>query len=397
MSPCGKAITCFRCNKYQCEIDSSVLITLKSHAHHLRPKRYFSEKDMLALGEVLLKIDNPVVQGLTSINLHHSNIGSNGAIWLAKVLETNPYLQSINLSNNDIGPRGARAFARLLERNTKLRDLNLHGNSIYHSGALALSQAIKKNSNLQSLDLSSNNIGFLATSYLRHALQNHSSIVDCDLEANHNLEEILNSTSHAIALIFSIIGAVVLLSRLENTSFYHKISCTIFCLSLIMTYTSSTLFHGFFKKKRTHTILRIMDHASIYTLIAGTYTPFLMIHMHHNWGFPFLIAVWTYCVIGVSVEAFFMDRYPILSTSLYIGMGWMIVLVFKPFLESVPINAVYWLAAGGLFYTGGVYFYKKETTHPIHHTIWHVFVFFGSLFHYLAILFYIAPASIPLS
>jgi len=123
-------------------------------------------------------------------------------------------------------------------------------------------------------------------------------------------------------------------------------------------------------------VLRILDHSSIYILIAGTYTPFCVINMHNDWGFIFLFFVWLFAVCGVSLEAFFMDMFPVLSVCLYVAMGWMILLMLIPAFRCVEIRGLIWMAAGGIAYTSGVYFYVKGNLHhPIYHTIWHIFVF----------------------
>jgi len=135
-----------------------------------------------------------------------------------------------------------------------------------------------------------------------------------------------------------------------------------------------------------------MDHGAIYILIAGTYTPFLMVSMHHDWGFPLLALIWILGIGGLILETVFFGVFGMwISTSLYVFMGWVVLFAIQPMFRNVPLYGIYWLLAGGLAYTGGVYFFVTGFKKPINHAIWHVFVFLGSLCHYISILFYVVP------
>jgi hemolysin III len=139
--------------------------------------------------------------------------------------------------------------------------------------------------------------------------------------------------------------------------------------------------------KRT---LRIVDHASIYLLIAGTYTPILLVSMQNAWGITMLSVVWGLATVGVTLKLFFVDRFEGLSVSIYVLMGWMVLVAARQLFAAVPTGGIIWLFAGGIAYTGSVIFFLWDHL-PFNHAIWHLFVIAGSVFHFIAIWFYVLP------
>jgi hemolysin III len=135
---------------------------------------------------------------------------------------------------------------------------------------------------------------------------------------------------------------------------------------------------------------RIVDHASIYLLIAGTYTPFLLVPLRGGWGWGLFGVVWGLALAGIVFQIFFVDRFRLAQTLIYLGMGWLVVIAVKPLLANVPQAGLLWLLAGGLFYSLGSVFYLWKTLR-YHHAVWHLFVLAGSVCHYFAILFYVLP------
>jgi hemolysin III len=138
--------------------------------------------------------------------------------------------------------------------------------------------------------------------------------------------------------------------------------------------------------------MRIFDHASIYLLIAGSYTPVALVALGGVWGWSLFGAVWGLAVAGVGLKLFFIDRYEMLSTALYVAMGWIALAVLKPLLASLPVGGLAWLFAGGATYTAGVAFFVWDRL-PFNHAIWHLFVIAGSVCHFFAILLYVLPTT----
>jgi len=197
-------------------------------------------------------------------------------------------------------------------------------------------------------------------------------------------EEIANSVIHGLGIILSIIGLTVLLVLSSYfATIMHSLSYLVYGLTLVLLYTSSTLYHSlpYEKAKR---IFKICDHAAIYLLIAGTYTPFLVINLKGDLGDTLLLIIWCLAIVGVIFKFFFTGRFKLISTLLYIGMGWLIVFAGKPLSAAIGESGMTWLWAGGLTYTLGAIFYLLKKI-PYTHAIWHLFVLMGSLCHYVAV------------
>lgn len=201
-------------------------------------------------------------------------------------------------------------------------------------------------------------------------------------------EEWANSITHGIGVLLSIIGLpVLILIAVSREEISLLVGCSIFGGTLIFMYAASTLYHSF-RKPHIKRILRIIDHIAIYLLIAGTYTPFALLYFDGGWGWALLCLEWGIALAGVVFKLFFTGRFGILSTLVYLGMGWLAVVAVKPLMETAPLGCIAWMAAGGLLYTGGVIFYAWEKL-PFNHAIWHLFVLGGSLCHYLALALYL--------
>jgi hemolysin III len=203
-------------------------------------------------------------------------------------------------------------------------------------------------------------------------------------------EEIANAVTHGLGIVLSIAGLAVMIAfaalRRDATL---VTACAIYGATLVICYTTSTLYHSIPIARVRH-ILRTLDHSSIFLLIAGTYTPFMMVNLRGPWGWSLLAAIWTMAVTGIVLRLFLRGRLHGLVVSLYIAMGWAVVVAVKPMLEHVAVGGLALLAAGGLAYTGGVFFYKWRLL-PYNHAIWHGFVLLGSALHFFAVLFYVIP------
>lgn len=197
-------------------------------------------------------------------------------------------------------------------------------------------------------------------------------------------EEIANSITHGFGAALSVIGLILLvvLAAIYG-DVWRVVSFSIYGGSLILLYLASTLYHSL-QNPQVKRILRRFDHAAIYILIAGTYTPFLLVSLRGSLGWTFFALVWGMAAAGVVWKMFFLGKLEVLATIIYILMGWMCVFVFKDMLASVPPLGVTMLFTGGVVYTLGVIFYAWEKL-PYNHAIWHLFVLGGSICHYVAI------------
>ena len=210
-------------------------------------------------------------------------------------------------------------------------------------------------------------------------------------EAYSRKEELANSITHGVGIALSLAALVILVSFASMQGDPWKIvSFSIYGASLVVLYTASTLYHSFSNVKVKH-YLKIFDHAAIYLLIAGTYTPFMLVMLRESIGWILFGVVWLLALIGMCFKLFFAGRFNVLSTIIYLLMGWMVAIAFKPMVEYIPGGGLYWLLAGGLSYSLGVIFYLWKRI-PYHHAIWHLFVLGGSICHFFAVLFYVLPS-----
>lgn len=203
--------------------------------------------------------------------------------------------------------------------------------------------------------------------------------------------ELANSLTHGTGLVLSLAGCAVLVTFAAlRGSALHIVACSVYGATLVCLYAASTFYHSV-RSRRWKRIYRIIDHSSIYLLIAGTYTPFTLVNLRGAWGWTLFGLVWGLTVAGILFKVWWVDHFPIVSTVVYLAMGWLVVIAVKPVLAMVPVAAIVWLLAGGLLYTTGVGFFAWQKL-PYHHAIWHVFVLGGSVCHYFAVLYYVVPA-----
>jgi hemolysin III len=203
-------------------------------------------------------------------------------------------------------------------------------------------------------------------------------------------EEIAHSVTHGIGALLSIAGLVIMVTLSATYgNAWDIVSSSIYGFTLILLYSTSTLYHAI-TKPDIKDVLRKIDHAVIYLLIAGTYTPFTLISLRGAWGWSLFGIVWSIAIAGMVMELLMKQRIRWISVSLYLGLGWAIVIATKPLMASVATGGLSLLLLGGLAYTFGVIFYAWKRL-AYHHAIWHVFVMAGSALHYFAILFYVIP------
>ncbi|WP_375235327.1 hemolysin III family protein [Winogradskyella sp.] len=200
-------------------------------------------------------------------------------------------------------------------------------------------------------------------------------------------EELLNAWSHGLGAVLGVVGLILLIINVDTNKPWYLFSVIVYGFSIIILFTASTAYHAItnydLKQK-----FRIVDHISIYLLIAGTYTPVLLIALPNSLGWPLFYAVWGIAFFGVILKLFFTGRFEFFSTLLYLVMGWLVVFDFTTLSELVDPNGILWLFSGGLFYTVGIVFYAIHKI-PYNHVIWHFFVLGGAICHFMMMYFHV--------
>jgi len=204
------------------------------------------------------------------------------------------------------------------------------------------------------------------------------------------IEEKININSHAIGFILSVVALVLLVAHASmHGDVWHIVSFSIFGTSLIILYAASTFYHSV-KKPELRKRLKIIDHASIYVLVAGTYTPFTLVTLNGKLGWLIFGISWGLALTGIILKLFFTGKYNLISTSMYVFMGWVIVFAIKPLINNLPSEGFLWLLAGGISYTLGAIIYSIKKI-KFNHAIFHMFVLTGSFCHFISVFFYVLP------
>jgi hemolysin III len=203
-------------------------------------------------------------------------------------------------------------------------------------------------------------------------------------------EEIANSLTHGLGLALSIAGLTVLVTfaALRGDA-WTVTGCAVFGASLVLLYAASTLYHSL-RSRYWRRVLRVFDHAAIFLLIAGTYTPFTLVNLRGPWGWSMFGVVWGLAAAGIMLKLFFTGRFPVVSTLIYLFMGWLVLVALKPMFGTLPLSGLALLFAGGAAYSAGVAFYLWRRL-PYHHALWHLFVLTGSVFHFFAVFCSVVP------
>lgn len=207
-------------------------------------------------------------------------------------------------------------------------------------------------------------------------------------------EEIANSIIHGAGLLGSLIALPLLvMAGSEHRDSLSLLGSAVFGVTLVLLYLASTVYHAL-PASRAKRVFRVIDHSAIYLLIAGTYTPFTLGALRGPWGWALAATIWALALGGIASKLVVGFRYPRLSTVLYVGMGWMGVLMIQPMLTHIAFAGIAWLLIGGLCYTGGVVFYALDARLRYAHAAWHLFVVAGSGCHFLAVLRYSASGMV---
>ena len=214
----------------------------------------------------------------------------------------------------------------------------------------------------------------------------------------HYLREPVNSLSHFVGIILSLVGLVVLTVSSAGEP-WRVLSFAVYGGCATLLYTASTLLHGLRVGERAERLLLRLDHAAIFLMIAGSYTPITLITLREYspaWGWALFGIVWGVTLLGVIFKLFWLDAPRWLSTGLYLLMGWLAVVAIGPLLETLPLGGFLWLAGGGLFYSVGAFVFIFERPDPYpgvlgHHELWHFLVLAGSVCHFFMLFFYVRP------
>ncbi len=198
-----------------------------------------------------------------------------------------------------------------------------------------------------------------------------------------------NAITHGVGFVLALAGAAYLIVASLGGSAWSVVSCSVFAGTLVLVYLFSTLYHSLVTTRARH-VFQVLDHSAIYLLIAGTYTPFLLVAMRGRVGWILFGVVWGLAVVGVVFKSLAVERFPILSVVVYLLQGWLAVFALRPLLHAVGWGGLLWLIAGGLAYTLGIVFFAMDRLRYFH-AVWHVFVLAGSIAHYFAVLWYVVP------
>lgn len=199
-------------------------------------------------------------------------------------------------------------------------------------------------------------------------------------------EEIFNSITHGVGVLLSIAALVILVVlAVGKGNTWHVVSFSIYGSTMVLLYLSSTLYHSFTAEKVKNLFARF-DHAAIFLLIAGTYTPFLLTALRGTFGWVLFGIIWGVAVIGVVIRSIYLTRFRKLMVAIYLIMGWLFVVAVGPMIKNLPLTSIIFLLLGGIFYSVGVIFYVKRNL-KYGHGIWHLFVLAGSIMHFFAVLY----------
>ena len=204
------------------------------------------------------------------------------------------------------------------------------------------------------------------------------------------LEEWLHASTHGIGILLSIAGlSWMLFVAVPTADPWRIVASVVYGLTLIALFLASTVYHGLYLS-RHRALFQMLDHCAIYLLIAGTYTPFLLVAMRQNSGWWLFGSIWALATAGIVTKLWFRDRFPKLAVVSYLVMGWLILLAIPDLIASVSSSGIAWLVAGGLCYTVGVVFFAVRRI-PYNHTVWHLFVLGGGVCHFLSVALHVLP------
>jgi hemolysin III len=203
-------------------------------------------------------------------------------------------------------------------------------------------------------------------------------------------EEIVHALTHGFGVLLSVVGlSWMLYISIAAADPWRIVASTVYGAALIALFLASTVYHSMYASRHRE-IFKLLDHCAIYTLIAGTYTPFLLVAMRSNTGWVLFGTIWALATAGIVKKLWFRDRFPKVALASYLAMGWLIVVAAPQMAEAIGPNGMAWVVAGGISYSVGAIFYAFKRI-PFNHAIWHVFVLGGGICHFLGVIWYVLP------
>jgi len=406
------------CNKYGVRPSGSFMVALRRKLTTLK----FTADSGILMEDQLLPICDfylDAKEGQTRFfpkkwDFSGCSIASNGVALIASLLRAQLPMYSLKMHKCNIGPRGFDFISEALESEEglprTLKHLDLGENLAYSKAAHRFGKALELGHHaLEKVDASNSRLTFYGVKCVEEAVKvvnarREKEDPECgemktELYGNLVVDEVWNSITHGVGLILAIIGTIFLMMRSWEFSSYHRWSAAVFGFCMIILYFSSFFYHCFFKVLPAKNVFHRFDRFSIYFLIAGSYTPICLISLNGRIGFLTVGAVWALAVVGLFLDIFFFGKFQRVKLSLYLLMGWLCVVVFVPIFThpSVPISTemFLWIFAGGVCYTGGVFFFVRDEDYTLYHAYWHVCVLFGTVCHYIVMYCYVMPGKFP--
>lgn len=402
---CEEAATQYieNCKRFDIIVDPSVVIALKTGWSLLQPSRRFTEGSMLPLLGILDNCDTITKLKLTNITMQDSRFrlagnGNSNARVLRYILERNIWVEELDLSNTGLDDDGVMEICEGIKENHSLKKLNLSSNHFGEAATRYLSEAMQINRSIQELDMSRNALGFNSINQLLCVCKPRD--VNVHTFGNYVFEEILNSVSHGVAFIGSVVGSVILMSDAADIykTDYHFWACALYSFALMFLFLSSCLFHSFFMLPTTSRILQILDHIGIYFVIAGSYSPFCLIALHHHTSARVLLTLeWIAAFLGCTFCTFADFTKPtttLIELIIFLAMGCGFLVIWPLFIAEIQKEALWLLFIGGAFYVIGIFFFIAAEWKPIFHAIWHLFVVAAAATHWFCVYFYVVQVSL---
>lgn len=396
------------CEKFGVQVDPSVCITLQTGWDILRLSKSIStEGSLLPLMGILE--NNQHVRKIDLQNISMSDYrfrcvgnGNSNARVLRNILIGNDTVEEVDLGRSGLDDDGLAELCSALGRNKSIKKLNLSGNDFTESGAGKLKDVLSGNTSLGEVNLSNNRLGFDIIASLECACL--PSGLKLITDGNFVFEEVLNASTHGLGFLMTIVASIVLMnavSEYEGTTNYHYWSCSVYSFSLMFLFLFSTMYHSFFMMPRTYQVFQVLDNIGIYFLIAGSYTPIILVGLHNSYkARALLIAEWICAVISSCFAVYCDVNDPTnqrLKLTSFLIMGCACLLLIPDFITFLPADALWLLIAGGGCYLTGVVFFLMANTVPIYHVVWHIFVLVAAALHWFCIYFYVLNRPIGLT
>lgn len=385
-----------RCELHKRKPDPSFAIALQARSQYVIARATdFSLEDLLPVCETLAKKNTHIER----LCLNWCALGPMASVALAACLRENQSVRILEITGNDITDDAAEAIAVLIRSAKLLEEVDLHSNAITTKGAQLLADAIREakhdGSALQKFRITNNYLRQQGVDLMEAATTGHDGHFHVDLrDGNFMCEEVWNAITHGLGCASAIACLVVLCITCSTceASYRYWTAALIYGISQLTMFLCSTLFHSFHRCGPSD-IFGILDHAAIYILIAGTYSPYLLVTRLYDDHFAIsmgtMVIIWSLALLGIVIDLA-ADKTNViiqrLSLLLYVIMGWFVVFISPWLFPLLSSKAVTLLELGGIVYTAGVYFFIKGNDKPSYHVVWHVFVHAASLLHFFSVM-----------